>query len=48
MEWYAELWPYGILEEVIERVNIKKLKPYLQPINKLSEYEKDMFVLLQK
>ena len=47
MEWYAELWPYGILEEVIERVNIKKLKPYLQPINKLSEYEKDMFVTLQ-
>lgn len=47
MEWYAELWPYGIFEEVIERVNIKKLKPYLQPINKLSEYEKDMFVQLQ-
>lgn len=47
MEWYAELWPYGISNKVIERANIKKIKPYLQPIDKLSEYEKDMFVQLQ-
>jgi hypothetical protein len=41
MEWYAELWPYGVSDKVIERANIKKVKPYLQPISKLSEYEKE-------
>lgn len=43
LEWYAELWSYNDFEYNISKISMKKITPYLKPIESMTENEKILF-----